>query len=112
MIVMDINMPACDGLKATRLIRGTDAASDIPVLILTIDVEEEILFEAIKAGANGYLLKGATATDILRAVRETLAGKAVMSPELTAHFLEEFVRLTSQSPAPTAAEDPSGLPPR
>lgn len=97
LIVMDIKMPICDGLEATRLIRGAQVGARI--LILTIHDEDEKLFDAIKAGANGYLLKNIHSTEFLHGVRSLLAGEAVLPPRLAAHLLSEFARLASHTSA-------------
>jgi DNA-binding NarL/FixJ family response regulator len=106
LIVMDINMPECDGLEAVRLIRGE--WPEARILILTVHDEDAKLFEAIKAGASGYLLKSTNATDFLQAVRNTLKGEAVLPPRLAARLLEEFSRLANKpdtgSPANGADE--------
>jgi DNA-binding NarL/FixJ family response regulator len=112
LIVMDISMPVCDGLEATRLIR---AAGDVPearIVILTVHEEDKKLFEAIKAGANGYLLKSTNSTGFLRGVRSALAGDATLPPRLAASLIEEFARLANR-PGPTdPAEDEPDLTPR
>ncbi|MBI1882441.1 MAG: response regulator transcription factor [Chloroflexi bacterium] len=112
LIVMDISMPICDGLEATRLIR---AARDMPkmgIVILTVHEEDEQLFEAIKAGANSYLLKSTNSTDFLRGVRGALAGEAALPPKLAAHLIEEFARLANRPTPRPAAEDEPDLTPR
>ena len=68
LIIMDINMPICDGLEATRLIR--ESLSDVRIVILTVHDQDEKLFAAIRAGANGYMLKDTNSADFLRGVRE------------------------------------------
>lgn len=95
LIVMDINMPLCDGLEATRLIRDELPAARI--LILTIHDEDVKLFEAIRAGAYGYLLKNTHAADFLRGVRNVLVGEAALPARLAARLLEEFARLTPRA---------------
>jgi DNA-binding NarL/FixJ family response regulator len=96
LIVMDINMPVCDGLEATRLIRAELPAARI--LMLTIYDEDEKLFEAIKAGASGYLLKNTHAPDFLRGVRNVLSGEAALPARLAARVLDEFARLARRLP--------------
>ncbi len=93
LIVMDISMPVCDGLEATRLIKATRQTADICIVMLTVHDEEEKLFEAIKAGANGYLLKNTNSTEFLRGVRAALAGEALLPPKLAARLIDEFGRL-------------------
>lgn len=99
LIVMDIKMPLCDGLEATRLIRAE--IPDAKILMLTVHDEEEKLFEAIKAGAGGYLLKSTHSADFLNGVRGALAGEAVLPPKLATRLLDEFVRLANR-PQPEA----------
>lgn len=95
LIVIDIKMPVCDGLEATRLIRG--ALPDVRILILTVHDEDEKLFEAVKSGANGYLLKNIGSAEFLGGVRATLAGDAVLPPRLASQLLLEFARLAGQA---------------
>jgi DNA-binding NarL/FixJ family response regulator len=95
LIVMDISMPVCDGLEATRLIKTTRETADIRIVMLTVHDEEEKLFEAIKAGANGYLLKNTNSTEFLRGVRAALAGEALLPPKLAARLIDEFGRLAA-----------------
>jgi DNA-binding NarL/FixJ family response regulator len=102
LVVMDIAMPICDGLEATRLIRGAPELADVRILILTVHDEDEKLFEAIKAGANGYLLKNTSAAEFLRAVRAVLAGDAVLPPRLAARLMAEFARLAARVEAGAA----------
>ena len=101
LIVMDIKMPVCDGLEATRLIRGT--LPSVRILILTVHDEDEKLFEAVKSGANGYLLKNIGSAEFLEGVRAALAGDAALPPRLAARLLEEFARLSTQAQARSAA---------
>jgi DNA-binding NarL/FixJ family response regulator len=101
LIIMDINMPICDGLEATRLICAEWPEAHI--VMLTVHDEDEKLFEAIKAGAQGYMLKSLHSADFLRGVRSALSGEAVLPPQLAARLLKEFARLAVQ-PAVTAAE--------
>jgi DNA-binding NarL/FixJ family response regulator len=80
LIVMDINMPICDGLEATRLIRA-----DLPetrIIILTVHDEDEKLFEAIKAGANGYMLKDTNSAEFLQGVRGGSARGSVAAAQI------------------------------
>ena len=99
LIVMDIKMPVCDGLEATRLIRAE--IPDAKILMLTVHDEEEKLFEAIKAGAGGYLLKSTHSADFLNGVRGALVGEAVLPPKLARRLLDEFARLANR-PQPEA----------
>lgn len=109
LIVMDINMPVCDGLEATRLIRAAREISDVRIVILTVHDEDERLFEAIKAGANGYLLKGGSTQDFLMGVRGALAGGAILPPKLAARLLEDYARLAARPEPDSSLEDEPDL---
>lgn len=111
LIITDINMPLCDGLEATRLIRAAWPAARI--LILTVHDEETRLFDAIKAGANGYLLKNTSAADFLRGIRSALAEEVVLPPKLATRLLAEFARLaTGPLAAPAPLPETPSLTPR
>ena len=107
LIVMDINMPISDGLEATRLIR--QFAPDTKILMLTVRDEDLMLFEAIKAGANGYLLKNADADTFLDGINLILAGDAVLPPKLASRLLTEFALLANQPAVPAAPKEDFGL---
>ena len=107
LIVMDINMPISDGLEATRLIRDLDPEAKI--LMLTVRDEDVILFKAIKAGANGYLLKISDADEFLEGMGQVLAGEAVLPPKLASRVLAEFARLANQPAVPAAPKEEFGL---
>lgn len=100
LIIMDVNMPISNGLEATRLIHREMPKTSI--LILTVHEEEEKLFEAIKAGAVGYMLKNSDSEKFLEGVRSALNGEAVLPPILARQLLEEFASLASRSkPSPS-----------
>ncbi len=101
LIIMDINMPICDGLEATRLIRAD--WPDARIVMLTVHEEDQKLFEAVRAGARGYMLKSLHAADFLRGVRTVMSGEAVLPPKLATHLLNEFARLAQRRPS-TASE--------
>ncbi len=94
LILMDINMPISDGVEATRLIRGFDA--DTTILMLTALDSDEKLIQAIKAGADGYLLKNTSSEGFLRALHAALAGEATLPRHLTASLVKDYTRLASQ----------------
>jgi DNA-binding NarL/FixJ family response regulator len=104
LIVMDINMPICDGLEATRLIR--DALPEVRIVMLTVHDQDEKLFAAIRAGANGYMLKDTNSADFLRGVRGALGGEAMLPPKLAVSLLEEFARLSKVESFPASDDDP------
>jgi DNA-binding NarL/FixJ family response regulator len=87
-ILMDIFMPRCTGLEATAAIKEKNP--DARVLILTVSEQEEDLLQALRFGAQGYLLKSATTTEIVDAVRRTAAGEVMLSPSIAAKLVAEF----------------------
>lgn len=93
-ILMDIRMPRFDGLAATRLIKSE--MPDAKIVILTTSTEDEDLFEAIKSGACGYLLKSMDTDELVKALDEFQQGSPPFSPGLAAKLLEEYRRLNSQ----------------
>jgi DNA-binding NarL/FixJ family response regulator len=94
LIVMDINMPLSDGLEATRLIHSSNPGSRI--IMLTAYEEEDKLFEAIKAGAQGYILKTSSAAGLLRGLRGALSGEATIPRKLASQLLVEFSNLSKR----------------
>jgi Response regulator containing a CheY-like receiver domain and an HTH DNA-binding domain len=87
-ILMDIFMPHCSGLEALAAIREKNP--DARILILTVSEQEENLLRALRFGAQGYLLKAATTTEIVDAVRRTAAGEVMLSPGIAAKLVAEF----------------------
>ena len=90
LILMDIEMPACDGLAATRLIKAE--IPGVKIVMLTVSSSDEHLFEAIKSGASGYLLKSQSADRFLEMLGQVARGGAALPPELAARVLDEFAR--------------------
>ncbi len=90
LILMDIEMPECDGLAATRLIKAE--MPQIKIVMLTVSASDENLFEAVKSGASGYLLKSQSADQFLDLVSQVINGGAALPPELAARLLTEFAR--------------------
>ncbi|MEX5295555.1 response regulator transcription factor [Kocuria sp. CPCC 205268] len=82
-VLMDIRMPEMDGLEATRRILADPGLREVRVLVLTTFDEDEHVFEAIRAGAAGYLLKDVSPDDLRRAIRVVAAGEALLSPSVT-----------------------------
>jgi DNA-binding NarL/FixJ family response regulator len=100
-MLMDIRMPVVDGLVATRRIAEDERLADVKVVILTTFDLDEYVFEAIRAGANGFLVKDTEPVELLRAVRAVVAGDALLSPRVTRRLIEEFA---------SRAKDPVGIP--
>lgn len=90
LILMDIRMPNCDGLKATRLIKTE--LPEIQIVMLTTSTEDADLFEALKSGACGYLLKNLKPNELFDYLAGLERGEAPLSPELSARLLREFTR--------------------
>ncbi|WUI01897.1 response regulator transcription factor [Spirillospora sp. NBC_00431] len=92
-VLMDVRMPVMDGLEATRRILA-DTADDVPkILMLTTFDLDDYVYEALRAGASGFLLKDASATELADAVRVVAAGDALLSPSITRRLIAEFARL-------------------
>ncbi len=94
-VLMDIRMPGTDGLEATRRITADDRLAHTKVLILSTFDLDEYVFQAIRAGASGFLLKETLPDDLLSAVRVVAGGQALLAPSVTRRLLEEFVRRPS-----------------
>lgn len=90
-VLMDIRMPVMDGLTAARRLLTEDAT--VRVVILTTFDLDEYVYEAIKVGASGFVLKDAPADEIVRAVRAAAAGDALVSPSVTRRLLTEFAKV-------------------
>ena len=108
LILMDIQMPGCDGLEATQKIKQENPTTVI--VMLTVRDEEEKLFEAIKNGAQGYLLKNIRSRELLEELRGAMRGEAVISPILAGRMLEEFRRLSQHQPRITIQDEMTLLP--
>jgi len=95
-VLMDIRMPELDGISATRRILAADPAAR--VLILTTFDLDEYVYEALRAGASGFVLKDDPAEQLITAIRTVAAGDALLSPAVTRRVIKQFTRL--QQPAP------------
>lgn len=97
-ILMDIRMPGTDGLGATRHITADDRLVSTKVLVLTTFDHDDYVFEALRAGASGFLLKDTPPDDLLAAVRIVASGQALLAPSVTRRLVEEFVRRPTTGP--------------
>jgi DNA-binding NarL/FixJ family response regulator len=104
-VLMDIRMPGMDGLEATRQITRGAQASPKVVMLTTFDLDDYV-YEALRAGASGFLLKDSPRHDLIAAVRAAAAGDALLAPSVTRRLIEAFARRppeTSPSPAQLAS---------
>ncbi|MFC0598575.1 response regulator transcription factor [Streptomyces palmae] len=100
-VLMDIRMPRLDGLAATRRITAAPELGGVKVVILTTFELDEYVFEAIRSGASGFLVKDTEPEELLRAVRAVVAGDALLSPGVTRRLIAEFAA-RSKAPADSA----------
>ncbi|HYZ97286.1 MAG TPA: response regulator transcription factor [Acidimicrobiales bacterium] len=100
-ILMDIRMPGTDGLAATRTIAADERLAATRIVILTTFELDEYVFEAIRSGASGFLVKDTEPVELLRAVRAVAAGDALLSPSVTRRLIGEFAAKTREArPSP------------
>lgn len=102
-VLMDIRMPVLDGLAATRLITADADLAQVRVLILTTFEIDEYVFEALRAGASGFLGKGAEADELLAAIRTVSRGDALLSPAATRTLISRFLATPAAPPVDDAA---------
>ncbi len=104
-ILMDVQMPRCDGLAATRLIKAE--LPEIKIVMLTMSEDDHDLFEAVKSGASGYLLKKMKPAPFFALLSDLQAGLLPFSPGLGARLLQEFTRLSTSTTSPPSKAGPS-----
>ncbi|HZE49327.1 MAG TPA: response regulator transcription factor [Jatrophihabitantaceae bacterium] len=97
-VLMDIRMPGTDGLAATRVIVEDSALTDVRVVILTTFELDEYVFEALRAGATGFLVKHTEPAELIRAVRTVASGDALLSPSVTRRLIAEFADRAKEPP--------------
>ena len=108
LVLMDVRMPALSGIEATHAIK--ESVPHARILMLTISDEEDDLYEAIKAGANGYLLKEVSIDEVAQAVRSVVAGQSLIAPSMASKLLTEFASMArkdeqkQQMPSPRLTE--------
>jgi DNA-binding NarL/FixJ family response regulator len=104
-ILMDIRMPGVDGLEATRRVTADESLADVRVIMLTTFELDEYVFEALHAGASGFLLKDVEPDDLRDAVRVVARGEALLSPSVTRRLIREFVAQPGRHRPPPDALD-------
>ena len=104
-VLMDIRMPTLDGIAATREIAADPTLADIRIVILTTFELDEYVFDAIRAGAAGFLVKDTKPADLIEAVRVVAAGEALLSPSVTRRLVAEFAARAKPPPSSTALEE-------
>lgn len=102
LVLMDIGMSPCNGLEATRVV--TAELPEVKVVVVTVSEDEHDLFEAIKSGAQGYLLKGMSEEELSATLESISTGEPALSPGLAAKILDEFARMARDGP-----DKPGGL---
>jgi DNA-binding NarL/FixJ family response regulator len=108
-VLMDIRMPGLDGLEATRMIADNPELAGVHVIILTTFELDEYIFEAIRNGASGFLVKDTDPQELVRGVRAVAQGNGLLSPSVTRRLIEEFA---TRSPSPTPCATLDALTPR
>ena len=103
-VLMDIRMPGVDGLEATKRIAADPALAETRVVILTTFELDEYVFEALRAGASGFLVKHTEPAELVRAVRVVASGEALLSPSVTRRLISEFAD-RAKPPPPAASMD-------
>ncbi|MET7707285.1 response regulator transcription factor [Micromonospora sp. NPDC005413] len=89
-VVMDVRMPVLDGIKATRLLAGAGVARPVKVLVVTTFNLDEYVYEALRAGASGFLLKDAPPAQLLHGIRTVATGAALLAPEVTRQLVGRY----------------------
>ena len=103
-VVMDVRMPVLDGIEATRLLAGAGVAEPVKVLVVTTFNLDEYVYEALRAGASGFLLKDVPPEQLAAGIRVVAAGEALLAPSITRRLIQEFAQAAPPSQAP-----PDGL---
>jgi DNA-binding NarL/FixJ family response regulator len=103
-VVMDIRMPLLDGIEATRYLAGPEVATPAKVLVVTTFNVDEYVYEALRAGASGFLLKDAPPPELINAVRTVARGESLLAPAVTRTLIGRFAERLVPSAAPVSAE--------
>lgn len=96
-VLMDIRMPHCDGLEATRKIVANEQLAPVKIIILTTFDLDEYIFEAIRVGASGFLVKDTEPIDLIRGIQAVAQGDGLLSPSVTRRLIAEFATLTKKT---------------
>jgi len=96
-VLMDVRMPVMDGIEATRRLAGSDARDPVKVLVLTTFDLDEYVYEALRAGASGFLLKDVPRDELARGIRVIAGGEALLAPSVTRRLVEDFARRPLQA---------------
>ena len=96
-VLMDVRMPVLDGVRATRLLMETQP--ECRVIVLTTFDDDEYIFDALRTGAAGYLLKDVDSARLVEAIRATARGESILEPSVAAKVIAEFTRVSSMVPA-------------
>jgi DNA-binding NarL/FixJ family response regulator len=104
-VLMDIRMPVMDGLEATRRITTEESLAGVHVLVLTTFDLDEYVYQALRDGASGFLLKDTPPADLLAAIRVVAAGEALLAPRITRRLIAEFARRPDPARVAPAALD-------
>ena len=110
-VLMDVRMPVMDGLTATRELLRSGGEGRRVLMLTTFDLDEYV-YEALRAGASGFLLKDAPAVELVHAVRVVAAGEALLAPSVTRRLIEDFARAQGRPPGPAEARRLGELTPR
>jgi DNA-binding NarL/FixJ family response regulator len=111
-VLMDVRMPVMDGIEATRQLAGRSPADGPRILILTTFDLDQYVYDALRAGASGFLLKDVTAERLFDAVRVIAAGDALLAPAVTRRLITEFTRTRPRLEAAAPARELADLTPR
>ncbi len=104
-VLMDVRMPRMDGLEATRAILADPSAATTRVLVLTTFDDDELVLEALRSGASGFLLKDTRPTQLLEAIEVVAAGEALLHPRITRRLIERFAALPPERTTRAVPDD-------
>lgn len=104
-VLMDIRMPGTDGLAATREITADPSLAGVRVIVLTTFTEDSYVFDAIRDGASGFLVKDSEPEDLIKAIRVVHGGEALLAPGVTRTLIAEFAARSRRGPGPGRALD-------